>query len=86
MEKIYIIGQDDSHKELLLPMMTLREVVMFPGSIIPLFVGRKMSVKAIESALSDYDKKIFLVAQKNPKIEEPGGGDIYSIGSSDLQA
>ena len=80
MEKIYIIGQDDSHKELLLPLMTLREVVMFPGSIIPLFVGRKMSVKAIESALSEHNKKIFLVAQKNPKIEKPGNADIYSIG------
>ena len=44
--------------------MSLREVVIFPRSIVPLFVGREVSIKAIESALAAYDKKILLVAQK----------------------
>ena len=47
-----------------LPLMSLREVVMFPRSIVPLFVGREASIRAIENALSNYDKKIFLVAQR----------------------
>ena len=47
-----------------LPMMSLREVVMFPRSIVPLFVGREASIKAIETAVADYGKQIFLVTQK----------------------
>jgi ATP-dependent Lon protease len=63
-----------------LPMMSLREVVMFPRSIVPLFVGRDASIKAIEKSLASYDKKIFLVAQKNPEKEKPGAEDLYEIG------
>ncbi len=63
-----------------LPMMSLREVVMFPRSIVPLFVGRDASIKAIESAISEYDKKIFLVTQKLPEKEKPQAGDLYELG------
>ena len=56
-----------------LPMMSLREVVMFPRSIVPLFVGREASIRAIESALAHFDKKIFLVAQREPEMERPSG-------------
>ncbi|MDE6734895.1 MAG: LON peptidase substrate-binding domain-containing protein, partial [Desulfovibrio sp.] len=47
-----------------LPVMPLREVVMFPRSIMPLFVGREASIKAIEAAHATYSKQIFLVAQR----------------------
>jgi ATP-dependent Lon protease len=64
-----------------LPMMSLREVVMFPRSIVPLFVGRDASVKAIESALANFDKKIFLVTQRAPEKEKPEPEDLYEVGT-----
>ncbi|WP_243546740.1 endopeptidase La [Pseudodesulfovibrio tunisiensis] len=64
-----------------LPMMSLREVVMFPRSIVPLFVGREASIKAIETAVSDYGKKIFLVTQKSPEQERPEPDDLYTVGT-----
>lgn len=64
-----------------LPMMTLREVVVFPRSIMPLFVGRNSSIKAVEQALSDYDKQIFLLAQRDPELEKPGAEDLFSMGT-----
>ncbi len=64
-----------------LPAMFLREVVMFPRSIVPLFVGRKASVKAIETALAEYGKKIFLVAQRYPEEETPAIEGLYTVGT-----
>ncbi len=72
---------DDERPSLTLPLMSLREVVMFPRSIVPLFVGREASVKAIERALADFDKKIFLVAQRTPEKEKPGPEDLFEIGT-----
>lgn len=63
-----------------LPLMPLREVVMFPHSIMPLFVGREASIKAIESAVADYDKEICLVVQREPDVEKPESGDLYEVG------
>ena len=67
--------------EPLLPLMSLREVVMFPKSIVPLFVGREASIKAIESAIAVNDKHIFLVTQKLPEKERPEPGDLFAIGT-----
>ncbi|WP_272699993.1 endopeptidase La [Desulfovibrio sp. Fe33] len=64
-----------------LPMMSLREVVMFPKSIVPLFVGREASIKAIETAVADFGKQIFLVTQKSPEKEHPEAGDLYRVGT-----
>ncbi len=64
-----------------LPLMSLREVVMFPRSIVPLFVGREASIKAIESALALHDKHIFLVTQKSPEKEKPEADDLYAVGT-----
>ncbi|MGE4558450.1 MAG: endopeptidase La [Desulfovibrionaceae bacterium] len=64
-----------------LPMMSLREVVMFPRAIVPLFVGREASIKAIEAAVAEHDKKIFLVTQKTPEKEKPGPEDLYAMGT-----
>ncbi|WP_045212955.1 endopeptidase La [Desulfonatronovibrio magnus] len=63
-----------------LPLMTLRDVVMFPKAIIPLLVGRDASIKAIEVALNKFNKKIFLVAQSEPKQEKPSADNIYNFG------
>ncbi|GAB6059275.1 endopeptidase La [Desulfonatronum parangueonense] len=68
-------------KEIRLPMMSLREVVMFPRSIVPLFVGRETSIKAIERALNKFDKQIFLVTQNNPEAEQPSQDDLYELGT-----
>jgi ATP-dependent Lon protease len=64
-----------------LPVMSLREVVMFPRSIVPLFVGREASIKAIENAVATYDKKIFLVAQRTPETEKPQAEDLFRVGT-----
>ena len=64
-----------------LPMMSLREVVMFPRSIAPLFVGREASIKAIEQAVAAHDKKIFLVAQRSPETEKPTSQDLFEMGT-----
>ncbi|GFM37501.1 endopeptidase La [Desulfovibrio psychrotolerans] len=64
-----------------LPLMSLREVVMFPRSIVPLFVGREASIKAIESAIADHGKEILLVAQREPEMEKPGQSDLFEVGT-----
>ena len=64
-----------------LPLMSLREVVMFPRSIIPLFVGREASIKAIEHAIADSSKEIFLVAQREPEMEVPEAEDLFEVGT-----
>ncbi len=63
-----------------LPMMSVREVVMFPRAIMPLFVGREASIRAIDAGHADYDKKIFLVAQKEPDTEKPEADELYTVG------
>jgi ATP-dependent Lon protease len=58
----------------------LRDIVVFPGMIVPLFVGREKSVKALEEVMKD-DKQILLIAQKNASQDDPGPDDIYTIGT-----
>ncbi len=70
----------NAENDLKLPLMSVREVVMFPRAIMPLFVGREASIKAIEAGYSEYGKKIFLVAQREPDTEKPEAKDIYPIG------
>src|SRR5476649_2994511 len=62
------------------PVLPLRDIVVFPGMIVPLFVGREKSVKALEEVMRD-DKQILLIAQKNATQDDPGPEDIYSIGT-----
>ena len=63
-----------------MPLLPLRDVVVYPHLVIPLFVGRDKSVKALEIA-SDTDKKIMLVAQKSATKDEPDANDLYEIGT-----
>ena len=74
-------NQRDLNEPPVLPLMSLREVVMFPRSVAPLFVGRDVSIRAIESALADHNKKIFLVAQREPDLEKPGLSDLFEVGT-----
>ncbi|WP_331709233.1 endopeptidase La [Legionella hackeliae] len=64
----------------LLPVLPLRDVVVYPHMVIPLFVGREKSIKALEAAMVD-NKQIFLVAQKKSSHDDPGAEDIYTVGT-----
>ncbi|WP_020162067.1 endopeptidase La [Cycloclasticus pugetii] len=63
-----------------LPILPLRDVVVYPHMVIPLFVGRDRSIQAIDFAMED-NKKIVLVAQKNPDNDDPKEGDLYQVGT-----
>ncbi|MBN3560730.1 endopeptidase La [Aliamphritea spongicola] len=63
-----------------LPVLPLRDVVVYPHMVIPLFVGREKSIKALESAM-EQNKEILLVAQKNASDDEPVGSDLFSVGT-----
>ncbi len=63
-----------------LPVLMLRDIVVFPYMVIPLFVGREKSKKAVDKALSS-NRMIFLVTQKDMEIEEPKQNDVYNIGT-----
>ena len=66
-------------KKMDLPLLPLRDVVVFPHMVIPLFVGRPESIKALEVAMKS-EKRIFLVAQRDPSVDNPGHDDLYDIG------
>ncbi|WP_314325381.1 endopeptidase La [Comamonas aquatica] len=63
-----------------LPLLPLRDVVVFPHMVIPLFVGRAKSIKALELAM-EADRRIMLVAQKTASKDEPGVSDLFEVGS-----
>ncbi len=62
------------------PVLPLRDIVVFPHMIVPLFVGRDKSVRALEDVMKD-DKQILLVAQKNAAQDDPSANDIYKVGT-----
>jgi ATP-dependent Lon protease len=64
----------------LIPVLPLRDVVVYPHMVIPLFVGREKSILALEAAMAD-NKKILLLAQKNAEVDDPGQKDLYQIGT-----
>ena len=63
-----------------LPLLPLRDVVVYPHMVVPLFVGREKSILALESAM-EADKQIVLVAQKDPSENDPGVDDVYQVGT-----
>ena len=63
-----------------IPVLPLRDVVVYPHMVIPLFVGREKSINALDAAMQE-DKKILLVAQKNAEIDDPSEKDIHEIGT-----
>lgn len=63
------------------PLIPLRDVVVFPQMVTPLFVSRPKSISALEQSLLRDDRLVVLVAQKDPECEEPGEDDIYQVGT-----
>ena len=61
------------------PLLPLRDIVIFPSIVVPLFVGREKSIKALQEAMKT-DKSIVLVAQKNSEIDDPTEKDLFSYG------
>mgnify|MGYP001392208416 FL=1 len=72
--------RDAAPESLLLPVLPLRDVVVFPHMVIPLFVGREKSIAALELSEA-YDKRIFLAAQKDAGLDDPKPDDIYTTGT-----
>jgi ATP-dependent Lon protease len=64
----------------LIPVLPLRDVVVYPHMVIPLFVGRAKSIEAIDAAMNE-DKQLLLVAQKNSDVDEPGFDELYQAGT-----
>ena len=73
-------GGAGSARTELLPVLPLRDIVVFPHMIVPLFVGREKSVRALEAVMKE-DKQILLVAQKNAAQDDPSADDIYRVGT-----
>jgi ATP-dependent Lon protease len=69
----------ETHRESL-PVVPLRDMVVFPHMMAPFIVGRESSVHALEIALATAEKRIFLVAQRDPKVDEPMRDDLYDFG------
>ena len=63
-----------------LPLLPLRDVVVYPQMVLPLFVGREKSIHALEAAMKQ-SKKVFLLAQKDPELDDPNLSDLYQIGT-----
>ncbi len=67
-------------KNRVLPVLPLRDIVVFPNMIVPLFVGREKTVRALEEAMAN-DKQILLVAQRESTEDDPGPEDVYPVGT-----
>ncbi len=78
------IGKEQEKKPMIksgkMPLLALRDLVIFPNMVIPLFVGREKSIKALEAAM-ERDRIIFLVAQKDARTDNPGKEEIYNTGT-----
>ncbi len=74
------VVNDQDQNQKILPVLPLRDVVVYPHMVIPLFVGREKSIRALDSAISA-DKQIMLVAQKSASVDDPGPNDIYRVGT-----
>ncbi|WP_081301485.1 endopeptidase La [Gilliamella apicola] len=67
-------------KHIIMPILPLRDVVVFPHMVIPLFVGRSKSIRCLERAM-EMDKQVFLVTQKDPSQDDPAIDDLYEVGT-----
>ena len=67
-------------KDLQTPILPLRDVVVYPNMVVPLFVGRPKSIKSLEDAMNNNNKSILLVTQKSPDIDDPVENELYTVG------
>ncbi|MCS2610531.1 endopeptidase La [Halomonas dongshanensis] len=72
--------QQNAEKTQCLPLLPLRDVVVYPQMVIPLFVGREKSIQALEAAMES-DKRVLLVAQREASQDEPNNDDLYAMGT-----
>ena len=79
-EQVFNLSLNEISEQNLMPLLPLRDVVVYPHLVIPLFVGRAKSVRALEIA-SESNKQILLVAQKSANKDEPDANDLYDIGT-----
>src|SRR5213080_2712412 len=63
-----------------LPLVPLRDMVVFPSMMAPFVVGRRASIQALEATLSTNEKRIFLATQRDPKVDDPNMQEIYNVG------
>jgi ATP-dependent Lon protease len=73
-------NSDEAVTEQEVPVLPLRDVVVYPHMVIPLFVGRDKSIRALDAAMGA-DKQILLIAQKNADVDDPAVGDLHAIGT-----
>jgi len=73
-------GKKDGRKARTLPLLPLRDIIVFPHMVVPLFVGRQKSIAALEEAMA-HEKAILLCAQKKAKTNEPAEEDIFAVGT-----
>ena len=72
--------EENNDSGIVVPVLPLRDVVVYPHMVIPLFVGREKSIRALEAAMDD-DKRILLVAQKSAEVDDPQVDDIHELGT-----
>ena len=72
--------KESDTNDVIIPLLPLRDVVVYPHMVIPLFVGRDKSIAALEHAMAD-DKQVLLVAQKNASVDDPSRDDLFSYGT-----
>ncbi len=72
--------QEGADGSFALPLLPLRDIIVFPHMVVPLFVGREKSINALEEAMN-HDKQILLAAQKKAKTNEPSASDIFDVGT-----
>ena len=79
---VTIIDADDSELDIpeIIPLLPVRDVVIFTDMLLPLFIGRERSIRAIEEAVTQ-DRLILLVTQKDPGLENPSPDDIFKVGT-----
>ena len=68
-------------KYLSLPLLPLRDVVIYPNMVVPLFVGRDLSIKSLDESMNNHHKNIVLVTQKSAQVDDPDVNDLYKIGT-----
>jgi len=80
---ISIIEEEEADVEIPgnLPLLPVRDVVIFTDMLLPLFIGREKSVKAVEAAVEKDDKLLFMATQKDPATENPTSDEIYTVGT-----
>ncbi|MBT4288041.1 MAG: endopeptidase La [Deltaproteobacteria bacterium] len=72
--------QENKQEVIKIPMLPMRNIVVFPFMTTPFFIGRQQSIEALEKALAT-DRKVFVIAQRDPMVEKPSADDLYEVGT-----